>query len=297
LPFFLTFSGVALCWKSPFFRCNDPVASPPSDDIVSLPLLRSFTHESPCDRYRLRLFDKLSLPSTCQVVLRVDITYYRTDPWLPDLPTPRDQSYLSDIRTVTIAAHLHVYDITFRIELVNPGHAGISFDRISYADKVPSVFSHEGFSDTLESIEIDSVETLYFDHYPVHARHPLFQTTTKHVIQGLRKFRNLKTLILAESNITFFLDEIPLCSTVDTVVLYSRHSTDRHTNGVDVLTRVRKFAVSRREAGTPLKALMILFPFAELCPSEVEQLVSCVGRVEAVSGDDALHWDVDEYLL
>ena len=87
-----------------FLDCGDLDAGPDSN-IVSLPLLRSFTHESHGDSYRLRLFDQLSLPSTWRVVLVIDVTDHHSDLWIPHIPTPRDLSYISDIRTVTISAH------------------------------------------------------------------------------------------------------------------------------------------------------------------------------------------------
>jgi len=46
-----------------FFSCN---VHPDSEEVVSLPVLRLFTHESR-DKYRLCLLDRLSIPPTCRV--------------------------------------------------------------------------------------------------------------------------------------------------------------------------------------------------------------------------------------
>lgn len=61
---------------------------PSSDEAVSLPLLRSFTHKSRRDKYQLCLLNRLSLPSTCRVVLMIDVEGYYFDPWTPGSPLP-----------------------------------------------------------------------------------------------------------------------------------------------------------------------------------------------------------------
>ena len=269
-----------------------------SDEIVSLPLLRSFTHESPCDTYQLNLFGLLSLPSTCRVVLMIDVTGYDSDPWAPGLPTPRDASYLSDIRTIKITAHSHSPNadrdhVAFGIELVNSTHKAISFDRISYYTKKPSNFPYQDFLGILENIEIGSVETLYFSGYPVHTNLTLPKATPE-MAQELRKFRNLKTLVLAECDVILSLIGASSCPTIDTLVVHSSRRADLICPKV---YQVQKFAASREKAGNPLKTVTLVFPFKELYASELEELRNCVGLVKIVSGDDALGWDTDGYLL
>jgi len=177
-----------------FFSCD---IDPGSNDDVSLPLLNSFTHKSPHDKYQLHLFNRLSLPSTCRAVLGIDVTDHFHNPWVPGLPTLRDSSYFSDVKTVKIAARSHNLDvredhITFKIELVNPARGATSFDRISYADEHPHLFSLRGLLDILESVELDSVETLCFDHYPVYTRDALLEATIEHVTQDSRNFETSK---------------------------------------------------------------------------------------------------------
>ena len=268
-----------------------------SDKVVSLPLLRSFTHESPYDTYQLHLFDRLSLPSSCRVVLMIDVTEHRCDPWVPDLPTLRDTSYLSDIRTIKITAHSRNPDadrdhIAFGTELVNSTHKAISFDRISNYSKYPFGFSYQGLLGILENIEISSVETLCFNNYPVHNNLTL-PDDTPGMVQELRKFQNLKTLVLAECDVILSLVGASLCPTIDTLVVYSSHRAGLTCPNV---YQVQTFAESREKAGYPLKTVTLVFPFAEP-PSELEELRNCVGLVKVVSGDDALCWDTDGYLL
>ena len=285
-----------------FIGCGILDTHTDSDEVVSLPFLRSFTHESPRDEYQLHLFDRLSLPSTCRVVLVIDVTGHRSNPWIPGLPTPRDPSFLSDIRTVKIAAYsrrldAHKDHITFQVELTNSTHRAISFNRIShYSQRLPT-FSYIGFLDVTENIELDSVETLCFDRYPV-IQDKRSRAVAGPITQAVGKFRNLKTLILVESNVTLSLDSLDLssCPAIDTLVFSSRRATRYLCD--DAASQLQEFAVSRKKAGSPLKTLIIVNPFAELpLPSELGRLRRYVERVEVVSGRDALKWDIDEYLL
>jgi len=272
-----------------------------SDEFVSLPLLRSFTHESLLDEYQLCLLDRLSLPSTCLVVLVIDVTEHQSNPWIPGLPTPHDSSYLSDIRTVKIAARSYDQDsdedcLRFTIELVSSTRKAISFDRVSCYSEYPTFFSHEGFLDIFENVETGSVETLCFDRYPVLTPLAQLQVTPEYIAQGLCNFRNLKTLILLDCDIILSLDGLASCPTIDTLIVHSLRFTD--PSGTSIINRVEVFAVSRKRAGSPLRALTLVFPFANPLPLElIERLASCAGRVEVLSGCDAIFWEVDEYLL
>ena len=116
--------------------------------------------------------------------------------------------------------------------------------------------------------------------------------TPEYVTQGLGKFQNLKTLVLVDCSITLFLDVLSSRLTVDTLVVYSAHP-DR-TTMVDI---VEMLAASRKMAGSPLRALTLVFPSGGSRPLELEQLRSCVGRVELLSDGEAAGWDVDKYLL
>jgi len=276
------------------FLCCDP--RPDSDEVVSLPLLHSFTHKSSCAEYQPYLFDRFSLPSARRVVLVADVTEHDSNPWISGLPTLKDPSYLSDIRTIKITAHSRDPDddqrhTIFKTEFVNSTHKAISFDRVSYHSDTPSSFSYQGFSGILESTEIGSVETLCFDRYPVST---LPNVTPGFIAQELQKFRNLKTLVLVECDMTLFLDAVSSCPTVDTLVVYSRHQIIFWYNNAP---RVEEFAASRKEAGYPLKAITLVYPFAEPYPLELGGLMNCVGSVKIISGGDALRWDIDEYLL
>ena len=269
-----------------------------SEELVSLPLLRSFTHESPYGGYELCLLDRLSLPSTCRVVLVVDVTKHGRDPWVPDLPTPRDASHLSNIRTIKIAALPRNPDIrggpiVFKFELRSPARGVVSFDRTSNHSQKPTDFSHTGLLDTLERIEVGSVETLCFQNCPAFKTKQLQATAEPNITQALQRFWNLKTLILAESATILPLDDPNLssCRTVDTLVILDMFLYD------ELLSRVQRFAESRKKAGFPLKVLTLVLPFAEPYPSELEQLMGCVGWVEVVTGRDASEWDIDKYLL
>ena len=282
--------------------CGDMDTHLDSNEVVSLPFLRSFTHESYCDSYQLCLLDPLSLPSSCRVVLGIDVTGCYNNPWVLDLPTPRNTSYLSDVRTIKIAARTRELDVieehvTFKIEFLSSAGTTITFNRSSFYDGRPSRFSYEGFLDIPENIGIGSVDTLCFDHYPVITHYTIPHVSPEHIAEGLRKFQNLKTLILVECDIIPFLDDISSCPVLDTLVIYSMDLVDPFgPTAVDVVKLVQEFAISRKEVGSPLKALTLVLPSTLLHPPELELLSIFVGLVEVVTGDDALCWDLDEYL-
>jgi len=279
-----------------FLSCD---VLPNSNEVVSLPHLRSFTHKSPCDKYQLYLFDRLFIPSTCRVALVIDVTKHLSNVWIPGLPTPRDLSYLSDIKTIKVAAHWHDLEadetnIIFKTMFVNSTNKAISFDRVSYYSDGPSGFSYQGFSGVPESVEFGSVETLCFNRYPINTNLTLPNATPVFMAQELRKFQNLKTLVLAECDIPLFLDGASSCSTVETLVVYSRHRVGIFYPD---MPPVQGLAASWKKAGYPFKTVTLIFPFAKPRPSELEELMDYVGSVKVISGDDALRWDIDEYLL
>ena len=233
------------------------------------------------------------------MVLVIDVTKHYSNLWISRLPTPRDSSYLSDIKTIKITAQSRYPDddddhTMFNIELVNSTHRAISLDRVSYYSDEPSCFSYQGFSGILEGVEIGSVQTLCFKRYPVDTDFTPPNVTPVSIAQELRKFRNLKTLVLIECDIVLSLDGASSCPTIDTLVVYSRHHPSLfHVNGA----QVQEFAASRKKAGYPLKAVTLVFPSAKAHPSGLEKLMDCVGWVKVVSGDDALDWDMGKYLL
>jgi len=281
-----------------FLSCDDPDTSPDSDDVVSLPLLCSFTHESPRDRYPLYLLDRLSLPPTCRVVLTIDVPERNPDPWIPGLPTPRNLFYLSDIRTVKIAARFTMDygtpSVAFKIELTNSTHGTISFDRTSSYSNDPSDFSDKGLLEILESIEIDSVETLCFDKYPL-PRHDQPWVATTLITQVLRKSKNFKTLILADDT-TKSLNLLPRCPNVDTHFVYYWPRT-RSSYNDRVVNLLQESAELWKKAGFPLKTLTLVPQLVEPRPSELERLRDCVGWVKVARGYNALNWHTDKYLL
>ena len=281
--------------------CHILETHPDSDEVVSLPFLRSFTHKSPRDGYQLFLFNQLSLPSTCRVVLVIDVTMHDPHPWIPGLPTLGDPPFLPDIKTVKITARPHgrsVYkeSLTFKVELTDSTRGAISFDRISYHPHLLSTSLHDGFLYIFGSIELDSVETLCFDRFPlVPDERP--RTSAGPITRALGKFRNLKTLILVGFNVILFLDAFDpsSCPPIDTLVVSPRRDSETGSLSDDIIrNRLEEFALSRKKAGSPLQTLTIVYPFAELRPSKLEWLKRCVRRVEVV---DAFKWDVDAYLL
>ena len=260
---------------------------------VSLPHLRSFTHETALSKLLIGLFNRLSIPPTCVVGFAIDVTESDYRPWFPGFPAPRDQSYLSDVKRVDIAAYTVGEDYLSRLmlktELVNSRNTKISFSRRAYPSYDPSLFEFDNFLDFLDDFGItQSVETLHFEDYPV-PPHSSRGQTERDLARQLQKFCNLKSLVLRGCDPFIFLgDSSPSglwYPTVEHVVVGSRLGMfcwDGEES--KVVKRVRDVAVARQKGGSPLKSISMFFKTAETllweCRGEIEELRSCVKSVE-----------------
>lgn len=289
-----------------------------TDDTFSLPRLRSFTHDSSYYEYELGLFNRFSLPSTCQVrfVVKASELEGPLDMWTPTLPTIRDPSRLSDTRRISIGFHIppsggRSSHIRFKVKLVRSNNTITSFDRRSDTLPNPSDYSPDRSLVFLNKIETSSVETMCFYRFPECDESAMFQITRKHIFQGLQKLHNLKTLILSECDSTLFFDALlpceRWCPTVDTLVIQSDQVSLNFGPGwYDLIDRVQEVARLRSEAGSHLKTLILVFRGTGACSmegtlrkrrAELEQLRNYVGWLEVVAGDEALTWDINKYFL
>ena len=144
---------------------------------VSLPHLRSFTHDSMVSRICIGLFNRLSIPPTCAVAFVIDVTARGFHPWFPGFPAPRDRFYLTDVKRVNVMAYSagdgHVSCLMLKTELMNSRNMTISFIRKSYQTTDPSPFAFGQFLDFLDDFGVThSVESLHFEDYPI-PHHPL----------------------------------------------------------------------------------------------------------------------------
>ena len=276
-----------------------------TDDLVSVPHLRSFTHAAPYHLFNLGLFNRLSIPPTCQVAFAINQTVWgRTGPYHITLPTLRDPFNLSDTTRAKFLArslnpHLEQKPrfAVLAIELVNSSGTRVSIEVESgYVDST-SDYLFYGF--LVVSKRVCSAKTLCLDHFeaPVH---PEFVPHEDFVEESLRNYRNLKTLILVESS---FILSLASCLTVDTLVVYSSRVVvhSERSDSIDIIGQVRGVAKSRQEAGFPIKTLIMVIgddgAVVRERQGELDGLKSYAGQVQVVSGDDALDWDVDKYFL
>ena len=228
----------------------------PETEMVSLPCLRSFTHDSPIDEVDMALFDRLSVPPTCDLAFTIVIgdETPRDRPWTHAFPTPHNLSYISDIKTVKVMAgfwNLYAPRPTFRAEFFNSKNARISFTFTQSTGYV-NYFASINLLKFLKSSGIaHSVETLYLENLDTRAQTDLAGYLT-----------NLKTLILG-----------PLP--------YLRGE-------VDALKMARSISVLRQNLyGVPLETVTVISRYIDdllqECRREIEELKSYVGSVELVA--------------
>ena len=260
-----------------------------STKAVSLPRLRSFTHESPVDTIYIGLFNRLSLPPTCEVEFTIRDIFFIEKPWNCGFPTLRDPSYLSDVKTVKIAFHAQKRGTTMvKTTFSNSKNMKISFNRLSISSTYSnSVWVIEKFLNFLGGSEMARcIETLHFEGCPILPRQGHF---TPRLTKSLMKLGNLKTLVLWQCNPAFFLispcSPAVWCPRIERLVISPVTST-RPWEESDVSRRVRDIAVSRQKHATPLKTVTLVVQDTErlllTCRGVIEELKSCVGSVEIV---------------
>jgi hypothetical protein len=284
---------------------------PATEKIFSPPRLRSFTHDSSHDRYHLALFNQLSFPSTCQVVFVIDAVPYCAHTWGSVISAIRDPSYL-DVKRIRVGLHEGPTAYTrFRLELVRSGNAITSFDMRFYPPPGLPDYSPDTFLNFLGKIRNSSIETMCF-HRIFQSQEPVtYIMIHEHISRELQKLRNLKTLILSQCVLAPFLDVLlpceRWCSTIDMLVIHSNRMSAPYPYECDLIDQVQEIARLRSEAGSRLKALILVLrdtressgPLERLKERrvELEQLRDCVGWLKVVTGDEALSWDVDKDFL
>lgn len=258
-----------------------------STQAVSLPSLRSFTHESPVDTVYIGLFNRLSLPPTCDVEFTIRDKFFVEKPWNRSFPTLRDSPYLSDVKTIKIAFHMRSGGSTLvKTSFLNSRNMRISFNRLSDASPYSnSVWATETFLHFLGGSKMArSVETLHFERCPVSPAQGHF---TPRLAKQLQKLRNLKTLVLWKCNPVFFLRNpyppAAWCPRVEKLVICPILSVDPQGES-DVSTLVRDVALLRPKHAAPLKTVTLFVRDAErlllTCGGLIKKLRSCVESVE-----------------
>ena len=283
-----------------FLRYGDPntdiefTTDQASTGAVPLPCIRSFTHETPFDTIHIGLFDRLSLPLTCDVTFTVTIRDHSIGPWFRSFPPPRNPAYLSDVRAVKTTVDSHNAGTsdhtTYRVEFLNSKNMRITF---IWVTACPSGYLSSLMTERLLEYlgrrgMTHSVESLRFEQYPVSPRQGIIPAGG--FTGGLQTFGRLKTLVLWQCNSVLFLEDLPppavWCPSVKKLVIFH---LPRHPWGPaesDVLNRVQWVAASRRKYGTPLKTVTLYFQdvekLSQACRRQIKELRNSVELMEVV---------------
>lgn len=267
-----------------FFHYDEPEtdtefkANEESTEVVSLPYLQSFIHESPRVTVHVDLFNRLSLPPACNVAFTVTGPQPSGGPWNCDFATLSGRFRLFGAKMVKIAFQAQGGDVTmFRTMFLNSKQTVISFNRlvtgISYSTsglQVKDIVDFVGGSKMA-----DSVDELCFEDCPVLPPN----------VDSLRNLSCLKTIVIWQCDPNYFLgaawpsgvEELVICP-----LPYDPHCLEVW----GILKGVLALAVSRQEHGNPLKSFTLHFRDSErlsrVCERELTELMGCVGTVQVL---------------
>ena len=256
-----------------------------STKAVSLPFLQSFTHESPTDRIHMGLFNRLSLPPTCEVIFTITDVMAVGGPWNLGFPTlPRGCS-LSESKIINVTFQdAGDGSVLIRIVFFIPEHTIISFNKrtiplthLGSAWEVKRIVDFLGGSGIAHSVEI-----LHFQHCPV-------LPPERFISESLLKLGRLKTLVIWQSNPKFFLELPPppavWCPNVEELVICPLPYGDPREPG-DTLEQVLDISMSRLECPNPLKAFTLyhrdIEGLLQICGRQIVKLMDCVQYVEVL---------------
>ena len=278
-----------------FLRYSDPngdvgsTTSGASTDTVSLPHLRSFTHESQTDAVHVSLFDRLSPPPTCDIAFTTAVVIAE-GPWNHGFPAPREPSYLSDIKMVKATAGVETevgfLPLIFRTEFLSSNNRRVLFNTRS-AIRPRFSLAIGKLLDFLESSGvIHSIEALHFECHP---EYPPGGWEASDLTPQLQRFYNLKSLVFLQCDPVYFLrNPTPpgvWCPSVERLEICPRpRRYEGEPTEEPVLGWVHEIAMSRQKHGAPLKAVTLFFPDGKKLLQEhskwMDALNSCVESVQ-----------------
>ena len=221
---------------------------------VSLPYLRFFTLESPSKMIRPGLFNRLSLPPTCDVQFTVH-GQNLNHPWDRGFPTLQCQRHLSDIKRVKIVFN----PILFMISTIfyNSGRPALSLiRRMHYKPDldttVLNVLDFVGSSDLTRS-----VETLQFEGLLPPSERPMVLPPFRRALN----FFNLKTLVIWQLSPILFLGHRfspTMWDRVQDLVICPPPRAEPFESQIDpFMKRVGEIAEWRNTCKNPLKSVSL----------------------------------------
>jgi len=283
------------------------------DQAAQLPNLRSFTeitlHEGV---YAFRVLDALSLPPPCSVTLKSwTHSYVKVEP-ASILPPLKNPQCLAGVRRVKLSTMFNVSNRAIHgiLELINDKGARVCLER-ALAIGVPCQpsFVREGADDNLnlahlnclKDLDARSAEILCIEGYGLWAGGEPVADLVKEVLDSLR---SITTLILSHTTVepcllaleanTGAVNNAQGFPQVQTLIIHS--DTEKDPSEADVLQALLPVARRRKAAGNPFKSVSVFLPLTPR-EEELEELRSCIGKFDLVTGDDILDWDIDRYFL
>ena len=266
-------------------------------ETVPLSHLRSFTHESHTNAVHVWLFNRLSLPPTCDVTFTTE-TWGRPladAPWNHRFPIPPEPSYLSDIRSIKTTANVQARPIMLTTEFFSSKNRKISFNIKSHSSSFCSPLAVKNVLDFLESSGvIHSIEVLHFEQYP---RRTSQGSRASDLTEQLQRFYKLKSFVFLQCSPALFLgNPSPAgvwCPSVETLEIHlpsPRYKCEPKEE--DILEQIQEIAVSRRKHGTPLKTITLSLrdanKFLRRCRKQMKDLNSCVGSVQVLESSSSI---------
>lgn len=263
-----------------------------STEVVSLPCLRSFTQESRSQLADICLFNRLCLPSDCDIAFTIatDPSGRINDLWKAGFPTPiRDRS--TGVEIVRVSCHdQNESSSKLKATFSNFNNtAKISFSiRTAPATYTLFVEEIERFLDFLADSEMArTVKLLIFENCPTASSARFIEIPG--LTRSMLKLLGLKTLVLWQCGLVHLLDNSKYrspgvwCEHVEKLVVCPPPAKNgREPTESEVLGWMRDIAVSRKHM-IPLKAVVFYSQEEEKLPHGViGELRGCVGSVEVI---------------
>lgn len=257
-----------------------------STKAVSLPRLRSFTHQSLDRTISTGLLNRLSLPPACDVAFMLTNSSTLDEHCDPDPPTL--PPYNPDVKVVKITFYPPTQGPgMFRITFINCGDMSITFDRPPPPYRVShSILAIASFLELFKRSEIArSINVLHFERcrFIPPVSYPFLDLK-------LGDLKWLQTIIFRQCAMLFFLPTRSLpeawCPYVDHLEICLPPPITWDATESDVLRVLHTIAAARKKVGNPFKIITLCSQGAEKLPEEcggwVEQLRGCVkvGLVE-----------------
>ena len=278
-------------------------------DLVSLPCLRTYTENTLNEVCPLTVLNTLSLPPSCSVTLGSrtgcgPIT--EADDTFPHFENP---DYLTEITRIKLKTTdgINGREKAGTLELINAKGTRVCSERMDLKrdehKPLENQVHNEAHLGFLRSLNCRSVGTLCIDGYA---------WQKKVAVEFLKEalgLGNVGTLVLSHNAVgpcLSVLDENPGASghsrwfsLIHTLIVCPGADTSPSYLHDLVLRRILRIAQRKKVAGLPFRFTSLFLGSGQRSEwgETLEELKTCVGKLEVVTGDDCLDWDVDKYFL